>query len=570
MRYFALACDYDGTIAGDGRVSETTIAALERLRASGRKLILVTGRELDELLGIFPRIDLFERVVAENGALLYCPTTRGEKLLGERPPEEFVNLLSQRGVGPISVGRVIVATWHPHENVVLETIRDLGLELQVIFNKGAVMVLPSGVNKATGLTAALGELSISPHNTVAVGDAENDHAFLALCECAVAVANALPTLKDRADLVTAGDHGTGVIELIDRMTADDLGDLASRLTRHDIALGVDSGDHELRLKAWGTNLLLAGSSQGGKTTLTTGLIERLTECKYQLCVIDPEGDYAGLEGAVTLGDADRAPRPEEVLELLARPEQNVIINLLGLSLEHRPPFFIELFPRIQELRARTGHPHWLVVDEAHHFLPASWDAAKVVLPQRLDSTILITLEPSHLAPAVLAEVDVLLAVGAAPATTLHDFARARGLPAPPDPPATLPAGEVLAWQPAADRGPVRVCVEPPRSERRRHRRKYAQGELLEEENFYFRGPEGKLNLRAQNLVIFLQLAEGVDDETWCYHLRRGDYSRWFRTCIKDEGLADEAATVEQDPRLSADETRARIRQAIEERYTLPA
>ncbi|HZS10426.1 MAG TPA: HAD family hydrolase [Blastocatellia bacterium] len=569
MRYFALACDYDGTIAGDGRVSETTIAALERLRASGRKLILVTGRELDELLGIFPRIDLFERVVAENGALLYCPTTRGEKLLGERPPEEFVNLLSQRGVGPISVGRVIVATWHPHENVVLETIRDLGLELQVIFNKGAVMVLPSGVNKATGLTAALGELSISPHNTVAVGDAENDHAFLALCECAVAVANALPTLKDRADLVTAGDHGTGVIELIDRMTADDLGDLASRLTRHDIALGVDSGDHELRLKAWGTNLLLAGSSQGGKTTLTTGLIERLTECKYQLCVIDPEGDYAGLEGAVTLGDADRAPRPEEVLELLARPEQNVIINLLGLSLEHRPPFFIELFPRIQELRARTGHPHWLVVDEAHHLLPASWTPAQLTLPQGITGLMMITVQPDFVAPAVLSVVDTLIAIGEAPERTIRLFCEAVGETPPATEPVTLNPGEGLLWVRQSGASPVWFRSIPPSGERRRHHRKYAEGELAPELSFYFKGPEGKLNLRAQNLIIFLQMADGVDDETWLHHLRGGEYSRWFRDVIKDEELAEEAEQVERMPRARAEETRALIREAIERRYTAP-
>src|SRR3989440_7604012 len=199
MRYLALACDYDGTIAGDGVVNETTVAALERLRSSGRKLILVTGRELDDLQRVFSRFDLFDRVVAENGALLYCPETRAEKTLGDRPPDDFVRELKQRGVGPISVGRVIVATWHPHENTVLEVIRDLGLELQVIFNKGAVMVLPSGVNKATGLSAALAELGLSPHNVVGIGDAENDHAFMRLCECAVAVSNALPMVKERAD-----------------------------------------------------------------------------------------------------------------------------------------------------------------------------------------------------------------------------------------------------------------------------------------------------------------------------------------------------------------------------------
>lgn len=221
MRYLVLATDYDGTLAHDGRVDEETLAALDRLRHSGRKLILVTGRHLEDLLHVFPRINLCEWVVVENGALLYKPATREVKPLGEPPPEEFVKALQERGVDPLAVGRVIVATWHPHETTVLEVIRDLGLEYQVIFNKGAVMVLPSGVNKASGLSAALSEMGLSSHNTVGVGDAENDHAFLDFCECGVAVANALPMLKERADFVTKGERGAGVIELIDKLIASD-------------------------------------------------------------------------------------------------------------------------------------------------------------------------------------------------------------------------------------------------------------------------------------------------------------------------------------------------------------
>lgn len=228
MRYYALATDYDGTLAAEGRVDEGTLEALERLRNSGRRLILVTGREMNDLLRVFPQIDLFERVVAENGALLYRPATRETKRLAEAPPERFSEALRDRGVAPLSVGEVVVATWTPHEKTVLDVIRELGLELQVIFNKGAVMVLPSGVNKATGLTAALEELGLSPHNTVGVGDAENDHAFLSLCECSVAVANALPALKEQADWVTEGSRGAGVTELIDRLLA---GDLAERMPR---------------------------------------------------------------------------------------------------------------------------------------------------------------------------------------------------------------------------------------------------------------------------------------------------------------------------------------------------
>jgi HAD superfamily hydrolase (TIGR01484 family) len=244
MRHHALACDYDGTIAHDGKVDGDTVAALERLAGSGRKLLLVTGRELDDLLQVFPEVELFDRVVAENGALLYRPADRSTAPLAERPPDRFAAALRERGVDPLSVGRVIVATWHPNETTVLEVIRELGLELEIIFNKGAVMVLPPGVNKASGLAAALAELGLSPHNAVGVGDAENDHAFLSMCEVAVAVANALPALKDRCDAVTDGARGAGVVELVDWLLEDDLARLRPRLARHDLPLGTREDGEE--------------------------------------------------------------------------------------------------------------------------------------------------------------------------------------------------------------------------------------------------------------------------------------------------------------------------------------
>jgi HAD superfamily hydrolase (TIGR01484 family) len=251
VRYVAFATDYDGTLATDGRVGDDVVAALERVRASGRKLLLVTGRELDDLLAVFPRVDLFDRVVAENGALVYEPATRALHLLAERPPEAFVSALRARGVAPLAVGRAIVATWQPHEQEVLAVIRELGLELQVIFNKGAVMVLPAGVNKSTGFQAALAELGLSTHNAVGIGDAENDHAFLQVCECGVAVANALPMLKERADHVTTGDHGAGVIELTERLLADDLQSLEPGLTRRRLLLGTRADGHPVSLPAYG-------------------------------------------------------------------------------------------------------------------------------------------------------------------------------------------------------------------------------------------------------------------------------------------------------------------------------
>jgi len=228
MRYLALACDYDGTVARDGVVAEPTIEALGRLRCSGRRLILVTGRELADLQRVCPRLDLFDRVVAENGAVLYRPRAGDHQLLTEPPDARLVEALLARHVAPLAVGQAIIATRQPNETVVVDLIRELGLELHVVFNKGAVMVLPSGVNKATGLAVALGELSLSAKDCVGIGDAENDHALLRLCEVAVVVDNALPAVKERADWVTAGPDGAGVVELVERLLATDLADLAPR------------------------------------------------------------------------------------------------------------------------------------------------------------------------------------------------------------------------------------------------------------------------------------------------------------------------------------------------------
>jgi hydroxymethylpyrimidine pyrophosphatase-like HAD family hydrolase len=565
MRYLALACDYDGTIAHHGKVGEETIRALERVRASGRKLLLVTGRELGDLISVFPRVDLFDRIVAENGALLYRPAAKDCKALGEPPPDAFVDRLRRAGVTPLSSGRVIVSTWEPHQGKVLELIREMGLDLQLIFNKGAVMVLPAGVNKATGLSAALGELALSPHNVVGVGDAENDHAFLRLCECAVAVANALPTLKQRADVVTKADHGAGVVELIDKLVEHDLREFEQALARYEILLGRQNG-REIRIQPYGGGILVAGPSGSGKSTLAIGLLERLAECGYQFGLIDPEGDYEQVSDAVVLGDNLRPPGVTEIVQLLQHPNENALVKLYGLPLPERPAFFAGLLARLQELRAETGRPHWVMVDEAHHLLPAAWDPAWLTVPHGLGGMLLVTVHPESVAPAALTSVEIVVAVGGDPGQTFRGFGRALGIPVP-DVTEDLAPGEAIVWFRRSGAEPLRFKPEMASIERRRHRRKYAEGELGPDRSFYFRGPEGKLNLRAKNLMLFLQMAEGVDDETWLYHLRRSDYSSWVRQALKDEALASEVERIEMQPDSSAAESRASIREAIEQRYT---
>lgn len=213
MRFRAIASDYDGTLAQEGRVDRATLGGLKRARESGRKLILVTGRELPSLRSVFSNLDFFDWIVAENGAVIHNPGTGEERLLCPAVSGELVAKLRKQGV-PLSVGNCIVATVKPHDVAVLRAIRELKLKLQVIFNQESVMILPHGTNKSTGLSAVLSELGLSSESVVGIGDAENDHDLLSLCGCSVAVANAIPALKQRADVVTGGSYGAGVLEVI--------------------------------------------------------------------------------------------------------------------------------------------------------------------------------------------------------------------------------------------------------------------------------------------------------------------------------------------------------------------
>ena len=281
---------------------------------------------------------------------------------------------------------MIVATWEPHEKTVLETIRDCGLELQVIFNKGAVMVLPAGVNKATGLRAALAELNLSPHNAVGVGDAENDHAFLSICECSVAVANALPAVKDEG----GHRHVRAITAPASPSSSMKCSPTTWRAARAARSRGTTSRSARTQqgkpigLSPFRASALVVGTSGGGKSTVVAGLVERLRAANYNFCIIDPEGDYDSVESAVVLGKPEHAPTVDECLQLLSKPDQNAVINLLGVKLDDRPWFFLSLFARIRELRARTGRPHWLIVDEAHHAMPANWRPTDQNLPERLE------------------------------------------------------------------------------------------------------------------------------------------------------------------------------------------
>jgi hydroxymethylpyrimidine pyrophosphatase-like HAD family hydrolase len=442
MRYTAIALDYDGTIAHDGEVPAHVLDGLARLKESGRRLVLVTGRELDELLAVFPGIRLFDRVVAENGALLYRPHDGSRKELGEPASEELVAMLRASGM-PLSVGGTIVATVRPHETAVLQAIATLGLEHQVIFNKGAVMVLPPSCNKASGLKVALAELGLSPRNVVACGDGENDHALLDMSEYSVATANAVENLKAAADWVTAEARGDGVLEVVADLIETDLARLVPRKRRRALCIGKDREGGDVIFPSRRASVLVTGEG-AGTSAIGVALLERLGKAGYQFCVLDTEGDYLHLPSAVVFGTHDNPPAVEEVLTAMEKPDVQAVVCLAAVPREARRGFVESLLVPLRGLRAATGRPHWILVDEAHELLPAG-SGAEDSPATGAENTIYVTDHPMALAPGILASVDGIAACGPAAPEILDAFAAAVAWGTPALPEARPRDGQAFLW-----------------------------------------------------------------------------------------------------------------------------
>jgi len=515
---------------------------------------------------------IFDLIVAENGALLYVPERRELRRLGDAPEAALIEALQRREV-PFDVGSAIVATTAEHAPAALAAIRETGVERSLVFNKSALMLLPGGVTKGTGLSAALDVAQLSARNLAGVGDAENDHAFLSMCECAAAVADAIPALRERADVVTAAPGSAGAREFIERHVLRDLADLAPRLTRHNVKIGENGAGVPIGLAAHGTHMLVVGPSASGKTTLTVALVEQLVEAGRTACLVDPEGDYHSLSELqrvlVMGGNGDQAlPTADELTQLLGRPGDNLVLDLTGLSRTEKVAYATKILATANAVRGVRGMPHWLVIDEAHHIFPSEGSQAVDLLPAGAESFCLITLGVADLPREIVERVNVIASTDleAFRTATAGAFGRpVHGLGLPTGAP--LERGEAaIAWRDPA-RPAMRVRVTQRRIEHRRHLRKYTEGELPPDRSFFFRGPDAALNLRAANLVRFCELAEGVDEATWAHHLRGGDYSAWVRDMIKDPELGDEIREVERR-QLPPAESRQRVLDAIRRRYAV--
>lgn len=454
MRYVALAAGFDGTLACDGRCDDRAIEALRALALTGRKLILVTARQLRDLLDVFPEASLFDYLVAENGGVVHRPAARESAILAQAPPEILIHELRRRGVEPLTIGSAVVTTERTHREIVADAIERLRLDLHLLQNDRALSILPSGVNKASGVRAVLEELGLSPHNLVAIGDDESDLDLFALAEHSVAVANASLQLKRVADRVTRAAHSQGFVEFAQELLGSDLADAP---IRRRIVIGSRPGQPEVTLPPGECSILLSGPRATGKAALSNSLLSQFLGQHYQCCVIGayPARRPQDLSALTMFGDAHDAPRLVEVFDALKDPNKSVLVNVAALSMQGRAAITEGLLGEFALFQEFTGRPHALFFDQAEALVTS----ACVESAQRLKGAtrIFLTTEPARLPRELLQTINIVIALGDA-ISTLTCFRENDSAPVPLEH-SVLETGQALVWWRGSGSSPARMQLD---------------------------------------------------------------------------------------------------------------
>ncbi len=556
MHLRILALDLDGTIAENDVVANETWAALRKVKAAGFTLILVTGRRLNALTAIRPFEEVCEAIVAENGAAIYFPRNDTIMLPFGRIAHEVVDKLQTMNI-PLERGLAICATWRPHDKIVLEVLSETSYAATIEYNKGAVMVLPPGATKGTGLLTALRELGFSPHNVVAFGDAENDRSLFEQAELAIAVANTAPDIKEIADVVLADQDGAGVRNLIDKLMN---GNIPQHLVRPKQKISVGQSLHKIPaiispFDLINSNLGVFGESGSGKSWIAGMLAEKLLQQEYQICIIDPEGDHRGIRAfphtLLLGGDRTAPPSVTDVIVLMEYSDISLILDLSLYSMSEQIKYVNDLMHALCSLRQRRGKPHWFLIDEVHYFCQHDDDPlTKLFFKYMQEGGLgLVSYRPSSIAPSLLNitnnwlltrmrnpdEQEILrkyLDGQQCSDSTLEMISSLTSRQA------YLCLGKTVQKKPPPT-GVIAIESTSRKVTHVRHLHKYLQAPLPHTKQFHFyieepdyKGPRTAASLWEFNEVIALLPAKTLE-----YHLARKDFEKWLINTLHDPELA---------------------------------
>jgi len=573
LAYFrAVAVDFDGTLAV-GAVALGTLAALAEARARQIRVILVTGRIMNDLRAVFPEVDdSVDAIVAENGAVLVARA--GIRRLANPVPAAVSTELAARGVAH-QRGQVVLACAAADEPTAAGVIRELGLDCQLVRNRGELMILPAGVTKGTGLIEALGVLGLSRHNAIGVGDAENDHSLLEVCEVGVAVANAVDAIRAHADVVLSLPDGEGVADLLRGPILAGRGYVHPR--RWQLTLGTDDRGETVTLPASQLNIAICGGTGEGKSYLAGLVLEQLVQLGYCVVVFDPEGDHRGLgelRGVyVTGGQEARLADPADVVRLLREGYASVVIDLSHLDAAGQADYAARLSGEVEAHRAATGLPQWVAVDEAHRPIGRNGAARRMVNPAA-KGYLLVTWQPEELSADALAALDAVITLGSPdPASQFVDLAAAIADMSRPEIARLLdgpPGRAVLAWRQHPHRA-VAFTIGSRVTRHLRHEHKYGQYGVEPARQFHFRTesdtPTGAV---AANLAELEAELARCDEGVLRHHCPGRDFSRWVSDVFHERTLAAGLSTVEaslpaRSPSAVVEQVRLALIAALQER-----
>jgi hydroxymethylpyrimidine pyrophosphatase-like HAD family hydrolase len=568
MYHRVFAFDFDGTLAENGVVPPVLQRALEQLHAAGYALFLVTGRQHASLrLGSMET--LFTGIAWENGTVLERLAAHEVYLPFGHLGPRLRDALEAAGV-PIERGRAIASTWKPHEPAVLQVLADWGGDPILVHNKDALMILPPGASKGTGLERLLALCGFSARNLVSFGDGENDLPMLRLGDIGVAVADAVPALKVVADVVSTRPGPAGVLETLQTYWLNDgaTGPLPVLPRAPQIPIGEDETGATVSLPATtlvGGRLGVFGDSASGKSWVTGLLAEGLHTAGYQVLLIDSEGDFRGmraLPGMVVLeGSQETLPSPAFVEAVLEATGISVVIDLCSYPAARRARYISDLLSVLQALKERKFRPHWIVLEEAQYYLsPQDSCLAPALVPMLTGGGwAFVSYRPEQLAAPVLTTLDRCIV------THLSDPEAAQVVRERFDFSGTSLAGAPRGHIWLCGQNPVQVRLSSRRVLHVRHLHKYLDNPLPPYKRFRFRDVHGLLNLEAASLFEFMRLLPVLPVESLAYHQARGDLAAWAEGALGDGELAAHLRKLANRP-LEGEALRAALSQRVASRY----
>jgi hydroxymethylpyrimidine pyrophosphatase-like HAD family hydrolase len=566
-----IACDFDGTGASNGRMAPEVSGALEAARTHGIVTLLVTGRVLEDLQAVCGDLSPFDAIVAENGAVIWLCGLERMIQVGTPPPEHFLGELRARGV-PFHTGSVVVGTWEHHAAQLLELVRQFGIDGQLTFNRSALMLLPSGVNKAVGVRRALEELGRSERNLIAFGDAENDLSLLSAAEVGVAARGAVAAVAAQADDRLSQPDGAGVALYIRRLVENNW--TLPTPARHQLVLGKTAGDKPATLPSSGMNLVISGDPRSGKSWMAGLIAEQLIERGYILCIIDPEGDYISLgqrARVMALGHDLALPAPAAVPRLFASEPVSLILNLSSLALHEQAEYVDALLCGLEETRSISGIPHWILIDEAHYFFHDTTPCLRR-LNSETGNFILVTYRPSLIASDIYGRIKAHVITACEVEEERYFMTKllqARG------PRGLIPHEALQALQIAhagllmegPDGSTWQVFLPSQRvTPHAHHARKYAETRLPDDKAFRFLYTD--VPVLAHNMNEFYKAIQSVPIASLRHHLRAGDFSKWAAGILGDEQLAHGLRKLERTAPPDATPDRTEILAHIEDHYLI--